>query len=127
MTSSIRRFWHNCYIACAVVIGVWHPSFAVAAEPAWPKEPYRYLVVDQDLRDVLTEFGRNAASVGGADCHDGHETGNWISIPSYNCLREPRPLLWMDLAQINHVEVHVLCCLTEHFGFRHPGDSASRG
>src|SRR5688572_19252480 len=59
MTSSIRRFWHNCYIACAVVMGGWHPSFAVAAEPAWPKEPYRYLVVDQDLRDVLTEFGRN--------------------------------------------------------------------
>lgn len=30
-----------------------------AAEPKWPKEPYRYLVIDQDLREVLQEFGRN--------------------------------------------------------------------
>lgn len=32
---------------------------ARAAEPAWPPEPYRYVVVDQDLRLVLQEFGRN--------------------------------------------------------------------
>jgi type II secretory pathway component GspD/PulD (secretin) len=32
---------------------------AFAAEPKWPKEPYKYLVIDQDLREVLTEFGRN--------------------------------------------------------------------
>jgi type II secretory pathway component GspD/PulD (secretin) len=32
---------------------------AWSAEPKWPKEPYNYLVIDQDLRDVLTEFGRN--------------------------------------------------------------------
>jgi hypothetical protein len=30
----------------------------------------------------------------------------------------------MDLAHINHAEVHVLCCLTEQFGFRHPGSGA---
>lgn len=30
-----------------------------SAEPVWPAEPYKYIVVDQDLRDVLTEFGRN--------------------------------------------------------------------
>lgn len=34
-----------------------HP--AKSAEPKWPSEPYKYLVIDQDLRDVLTEFGRN--------------------------------------------------------------------
>ena len=32
---------------------------AHSAEPHWPKEPYKYLVVDQDVRDVLREFGRN--------------------------------------------------------------------
>jgi type II secretory pathway component GspD/PulD (secretin) len=32
---------------------------AWGAEPKWPKEPYRYLVIDQDLRDVIAEFGRN--------------------------------------------------------------------
>jgi type III secretion protein C len=32
---------------------------ARSAEPKWPKEPYKYLIIDQDLRDVLREFGRN--------------------------------------------------------------------
>ena len=30
-----------------------------AAVPEWPTAPYRYMVVDQDLRTVLEEFGRN--------------------------------------------------------------------
>jgi len=32
---------------------------AIAGEPAWPTEPYRYTIVDQDLGNVLQEFGRN--------------------------------------------------------------------
>ena len=32
---------------------------ARAAVPEWPASPYRYFVVDQDLRTVLEEFGRN--------------------------------------------------------------------
>jgi type III secretion protein C len=28
-------------------------------EPKWPLGPYKYLVIDQDIKDVLTEFGRN--------------------------------------------------------------------
>jgi type III secretion protein C len=32
---------------------------ADSAEPRWPKEPYKYLVIDQDLREILAEFGRN--------------------------------------------------------------------
>jgi type II secretory pathway component GspD/PulD (secretin) len=32
---------------------------AQALEPKWPAGPYRYLVLDQDVRDILTEFGRN--------------------------------------------------------------------
>jgi type III secretion protein C len=28
-------------------------------EPKWPPGPYRYLVIDQDIKDVMTEFGRN--------------------------------------------------------------------
>lgn len=34
-------------------------SPAQSLEPKWPSGPYRYLVVDQDLRDILSEFGRN--------------------------------------------------------------------
>jgi type II secretory pathway component GspD/PulD (secretin) len=32
---------------------------ASSAEPKWPKEAYKYLIIDQDLREVLAEFGRN--------------------------------------------------------------------
>jgi type III secretion protein C len=28
-------------------------------EPKWPLGQYKYLVIDQDIKDVLTEFGRN--------------------------------------------------------------------
>jgi type II secretory pathway component GspD/PulD (secretin) len=30
---------------------------AFAAEPNWPAGPFRYLVIDQDTKDVLQEFG----------------------------------------------------------------------
>lgn len=32
---------------------------ALGMEPKWPSGPYRYLVIDQDIKSVLTEFGRN--------------------------------------------------------------------
>jgi len=31
--------------------------YAFAAEPKWPAGPFRYLVIDQDTKDVLQEFG----------------------------------------------------------------------
>jgi len=34
-----------------------HASFA--GEPSWPTGVYKYVVIDQDIRDVLGEFGRN--------------------------------------------------------------------
>jgi|SRR4051812_22406595 type III secretion protein C len=39
--------------------GAMHATSATAGEPAWPTEPYRYTIVDQDLSNVLQEFGRN--------------------------------------------------------------------
>src|SRR5215471_7622238 len=30
-----------------------------ASEPKWPQGQYKYLVIDQDIKEVLTEFGRN--------------------------------------------------------------------
>ena len=32
---------------------------ARSAEPKWPPQLYKYMVIDQDLKDVLIEFGRN--------------------------------------------------------------------
>lgn len=36
------------------------PGAVGAAEAKWGEAPYKYLIIDQDIRDVLTEFGRNA-------------------------------------------------------------------
>jgi len=32
---------------------------AQGLEPQWPAGPYRYIVLDQDVRDIVAEFGRN--------------------------------------------------------------------
>lgn len=32
---------------------------ALGMEPRWPSGPYKYLVIDQDIKGVLVEFGRN--------------------------------------------------------------------
>jgi type II secretory pathway component GspD/PulD (secretin) len=53
-----RRAW-RCLPVLAGMLLVLTPPPAWSSEPKWPKEPYSYLVIDQDLRDVLTEFGRN--------------------------------------------------------------------
>jgi type II secretory pathway component GspD/PulD (secretin) len=33
---------------------------ALGMEPKWPSGPYKYLVIDQDIKGVVVEFGRNA-------------------------------------------------------------------
>jgi type III secretion protein C len=43
--------------AAAILIGL--PQVADAADPKWPPGPYRYVVIEQDLKDALLEFGRN--------------------------------------------------------------------
>jgi type II secretory pathway component GspD/PulD (secretin) len=37
----------------------WPCGQAFAAEPNWPAGLYKYVVIDQDIRDLLVEFGRN--------------------------------------------------------------------
>jgi type III secretion protein C len=32
---------------------------ALGMEPQWPTGPYKYMVIDQDIKGVLIEFGRN--------------------------------------------------------------------
>jgi type II secretory pathway component GspD/PulD (secretin) len=47
-------------VAASLVIGTavtW--GRARAEEPTWPKGPYKYVVIDQDIRDVLLEFQQN--------------------------------------------------------------------
>jgi type III secretion protein C len=44
-------------VALVVAVGLVAPVRAL--EPKWPSGSYRYLVIDQDIKDALTEFGRN--------------------------------------------------------------------
>ena len=51
---------HRLILAVTFVcVSVLANHSARSAEPKWPPELYKYIVVDQDLRDVLVEFGRN--------------------------------------------------------------------
>jgi type III secretion protein C len=34
---------------------------ALGMEPQWPPGPYKYLVIDQDIKGVMAEFGRNVS------------------------------------------------------------------
>ncbi|NJM34470.1 MAG: type III secretion protein [Rhodomicrobium sp.] len=51
--TGLRRI---CYIFLSVIAMA---VAAQAAEPKWPSGLYKYFIVDQDVKDVLTEFGRN--------------------------------------------------------------------
>jgi type II secretory pathway component GspD/PulD (secretin) len=47
-------------VAASLVIGTAVScDQAQATEPGWPKGPYKYVVIDQDIRDVLVEFEQN--------------------------------------------------------------------
>jgi len=59
-----RRFWFEsklfpttALVAAVASVGLIVP--AQSLEPKWPSGSYKYLVMDQDIKEVLTEFGRN--------------------------------------------------------------------
>jgi len=43
--------------AAAILIGM--TQVAGALDPKWPPGPYKYVVIEQNLKDALIEFGRN--------------------------------------------------------------------
>jgi type III secretion protein C len=56
-------------VAASVAVAVANVPVAYAFEPKWPAGSYRYLVIDQDIKDVLAEFGHNV----GLPTHVGEE------------------------------------------------------
>ena len=57
-------------------------SAAQAAEPDWPTAPYNYVVVEQDLRTVLRQFGENLGlRVALSDAVQGHVHGRLPALP----------------------------------------------
>ncbi len=49
--------WRSSVAVLSVAMVV--STNAIASEPIWPPTAYDYVVVDQDLRTVLTQFGTN--------------------------------------------------------------------
>ena len=56
--SSIRASRKTAIFAVCTIFALL-ASEARSAEPKWPAGTYRYLVVDQEIQGILTEFGRN--------------------------------------------------------------------
>lgn len=58
-----------------------------AAEPAWPTAPYNYVVVDQDVRTVLTQFGANTGlRIALSDAVQGRVHGRTPAAPARDVL-----------------------------------------
>ena len=53
------RLQRLIFAVALIAIALISNNPARSAEPKWPPSPYKYIVIDQELRDVLTEFGRN--------------------------------------------------------------------
>ena len=51
--------WHGLLFLTAVAVLGGHYSVSAKASAQWAQLPYKYIIVDQDIRDVLVEFGRN--------------------------------------------------------------------
>jgi type II secretory pathway component GspD/PulD (secretin) len=47
------------FTALVVTAALASVGSAFGMEPQWPVGPYKYMVIDQDIKGVLTEFGRN--------------------------------------------------------------------
>jgi type II secretory pathway component GspD/PulD (secretin) len=53
-----RERWWGLLVAVAISTTLaCSQRHAFASEPNWPAGPFRYLVIDQDTKDVLQEFG----------------------------------------------------------------------
>lgn len=66
-------------LSAATMLGV---SRACADEPRWSEAPYTYVVVDQDLRTVLQEFGNHLGlSVALSEGIDGRVRGKVPPLP----------------------------------------------
>lgn len=70
----------SVFLAALTMLSAFAPS-AAAADPPWFSEPYDYVIVDQDLRDVLREFADNLGfRVQLSDEIDGQIRGDWPGV-----------------------------------------------
>ena len=91
--------------AAAIVIGM--PQVAGAADPKWPPGPYKYVVIEQDLKDALLEFGRNInVPVKVSDAVKGKlrgDLGNGSAEEFFKRLTESHGLVWYFDGSVLHI------------------------
>jgi type III secretion protein C len=104
----------------AVLWGVlfFMPATLMAAEPAWPVGSYEYVVVDQDLRVVLQQFGSNTGlRIALSDAVQGRVHGRLPSAPPrefLNHLAQVYALDWyfdgveITISAASETQTHVL-------------------
>src|SRR5262245_18897059 len=62
---------------------------ALAVEPPWPTEPQPYVVIDQELKDVLTEFAHQTGTPITIDpAVKGRVRGSWPSLTPRGFIKE---------------------------------------
>jgi type II secretory pathway component GspD/PulD (secretin) len=94
-----RERWRSLLVVggIAATFACPRPS-AFAAEPNWPAGPFRYLVIDQDTKDVLQEFGNiTNIPVAVSDQVRGHVRGPLPITTAENFLKricENQGLVW---------------------------------
>jgi type II secretory pathway component GspD/PulD (secretin) len=92
-----RRWGLLVAATIAATLACPRPS-VLAAEPNWPAGPFRYLVIDQDTRDVLQEFGNiTNIPIALSDAVRGHERGPFPITTAENFLKgicENQGLVW---------------------------------
>lgn len=103
-----RRLSVDGSIALLVMASVLAMSTpARSLEPKWPSGPYKYLVIDQDVKDALIEFGRNiGVAVRVSDQVSGRVRGRLPSATArefLNLLCERNALVWYFDGAVLHV------------------------
>ena len=81
--ANVTAWYHTPLLVTALAL-FWvsaQPAPAASGDPTWFSEPYDYVIVDQDLRDVLREFADNLGfRVQLSDEIDGQIRGDWPGV-----------------------------------------------
>jgi type III secretion protein C len=83
--------------ATTVLSAICAPANTNAAEPEWPTDSYAYIVVDQDLRTVLEQFGVNTGlGMVLSDAVQGRVQGRLPSAPPHQFLNHLTEMFGLD-------------------------------
>jgi type II secretory pathway component GspD/PulD (secretin) len=96
-----------CLSLTIMVSLAWPPCSVASAEFKWPTGPYKYVVIDQDIKDVLIEFGSNVnVPIRVSDRVTGHLRGPLPVTTAEDFLKrlcESHGLVWYFDGSVLHI------------------------